>query len=150
MTIKQYLFNLERLYNRRENRYEKYMQLSARAISPGSSLNLDGTPRTKRTDNNREKILVEAGAALENFFKACDEYNDAMNEFDEVIEMLPFTEKLILYFIYIENRGKPYENRYSGICRATDLKRSQIPAKEKEAEKHLTEILRSRGVMIEE
>lgn len=149
MTIKQYLYNRERLYNRCERKYERYMRLSARASSPGSALDLDGTPHSKG-NNSREKILTEAAAALEEYYKADEEYHNFETEFYNNLKMLPLSECYLLSTIYIENQGRPYQERYKGVFKWTGLRKAEIPAREKEAEAHLIEILRKQGVEIDD
>lgn len=148
MTIKQYLYNRERLHERRERKFEKYMRLSARASSPGSALDLDGTPRSKG-NNSREIVLTEAAAALEDYYKANEEYNNFDKEYIATLKQLPLSDFYLLYTIYVINQGRPYQERYIGVGKWTSLKRNEIPEAERIAEQHLTEILIKKGVDVE-
>lgn len=148
MTIKQYLYNRERLHERRERKFEKYMRLSARASSPGSALDLDGTPRSKGK-NSREIVLTEAAAALEDYYKANEEYNNFDKEYIATLKQLPLSDFYLLYTIYVINQGRPYQERYIGVGKWTCLKRNEIPEAERIAEQHLTEILIKKGVDVE-
>ena len=148
MTIKQYLYNRERLHERRERKFEKYMRLSAQASSPGSALDLDGTPRSKG-NNSRERILTEAAAALEEYYKADEEYNNFDKEYFATLKQLPLGDFYLLYTIYVVNQGRPYQERHLGVYKRTGLKRNEIPEAERIAEQHLTEILIKKGVDVE-
>lgn len=149
MTIKQFLFRLEYLKERKERKYEKYMKLSARASSPRSSLDIDELPRNGSGQNTREKMLLESSEALSEYYKAWNEYEEFYTLFEECIKQLDFTERCIITTIYIDNMGRPREQRYNGIFQWTDLRRAQIPPREKEAEEHLIEILKAKGIEID-
>lgn len=125
------------------------MRLSARASSPGSALDLDGTPHSKG-NNSREIILTEAAAALEDYYKADEEYHNFEKEFYNNLKLLPLGDYYLLYVMYYENQGRPYNERYKNVYKWTGLKKAEIPAREKEAEAHLIEILRKQGVEIDD
>ena len=149
MTIKQYLYKRERLDNRRKCAFEKYMRLSARTSSTRSSLDLDGMPHSKG-GNSREELLIESAAALEEYYKAADDFTQFDKEFHDTLEMLPLGDRYLLNTIYYVNQGRPQNERYLNVYKWTGLKKAEIPAKEKEAEAHLIEILRKQGVEIED
>lgn len=126
------------------------MRLSARVSSPRSSLDTDGTPRTRSGSNGREILLERAAAALNDYYKADEEYDSFEKEYTRALSELDHRERLILEIIYIDNRGRPIDERLNGVYKWTGLKRVQIPAAERQAEKHLAEILKRQGVEIED
>ena len=149
MTIREYLYRLEYLYYRRESKFDKYMKLSARASDPKSSLDINDVPIIQSGSNSRENLLIESSMALEEYYKADDEYQAYNKEYTDSLNQLSLAERFLLDKIYIDNRGRPKGERYKGICLKMGVKKNEIPALEKAAEQHLKQILLEKGVEIE-
>lgn len=148
MTIKQYLFKLEYLKERCDRKRETYIRLSERVLSPGSSFNFDEIQTKNSGTNKRELLLVKSAAALEELDKAIYRYLDFKLYFCNTLSELEPLEDLIMQELYIKNIGLPFAERYNKAGEVLKMRPQRIPAKEKEAERHLIEILRKKGIEI--
>ena len=149
MTIKQYLFCLEFLKERCEEKHEKYIRLTERAESPVSSLNTDGTPHGTGKSNTREKLLIKSSMALEEYLRALDHYRDFRISFNNNLLDLDPLESLIMQEVYIKNMGLPLEDRFKNAGAVLKMKPMRVKAKQREAKEHLAEILKRKGIEIE-
>ena len=129
------------------------MRLHSRATSPRCALNTDGTPRTRGGSYTREDLILDAAEALAKYNKATAQYDAFYNQFEKALSELAKTswrERAALEVIYLENQGRPREERRNGLCRTLGVRtRAECGPIVTAAKEHLTEILRSQGVPIE-
>lgn len=144
---------LEVLKIRREKCFDRYMRLHSRATSPRCALNTDGTPRTRGGSYTNETLILNAAEALAKYNKATEQYDAFYNQLEtglSELEKISWREREALEVIFIDNQGRPREERQNGLCRALGVRtRSECGPIIRAAKEHLTEILRSQGVPIE-
>ena len=154
MTINQYLYGLEVLKIRRDNAFERYMRSHNRASSPAAAhINSDGI--TSRSGyNGTEDKLIRAADAWAKYNRADmlydGYYNQLEKQLDKLAKLYGWHERAALEVIYIENMGRPREQRRSGLCRRLGV-RTKVEAGEvvRAAKQHLAEILTEQGIPIE-
>lgn len=148
MTINQYLWYLEWLQIKRDKKYENYMRLAEKVVSPQSSLHNDGMPRSKDV-RCEEKKLLKSSEALEAYYDADRDYWDYINRLRDQLQKLEYRDRIALETTYIYNLDKPMGKRTSDITKFLDIKKRDIPELMKEAKEHLRELLISEGIEIE-
>lgn len=154
MTVNQYLFALEVLKIRRDNCFENYIRVHERAAAPTAAhINTDGVVN-RSGSNGREDKLIRAADAWDKYNRADmlydGYYNQLEKHLDKLAELHGWQERAALEKIYIENQGRPREERHNGLCRTLGVRtRAECGPIVKAAKEHLTEILRSEGVPIE-
>lgn len=130
------------------------MRSHNRASSPAAAhINSDGI--TSRSGyNSTEDKLIKAADAWAKFDKASTLYfgyeNQLNRNLDKLAKLYGWHERAALEVIYIENMGRPREQRRSGLCRRLGV-RTKVEAGEvvRAAKQHLAEILTEQGIPIE-
>ena len=139
MTINQYLWYLEWLQIERDKKYENYMRLAEKVVSPQSSKDV----------RCEEKKLLKSSEALEAYYDADRDYWDYINGLRDQLQKLEYRDRIALETTYIYNLDKPMGKRTSGITKFLGIKKKDIPELMKEAKEHLRELLISEGIEIE-
>ena len=149
MTINQYLWMLEVLKIRRENAYERWAKLSAKAAGPQSSWNMDADKIHGNRGNIREELLIRAADAEAAYWNAYDAYETYRDELETSLSRLEYRDRVVLEHVYIYNLDKDKADRTVGICRLTGARKRDIPVMLKDAKQRLRQVLLDDGIDIE-
>lgn len=148
MTINQYLWYLEWLLIKKQQKEENYLLMAEKVSSPQSSLHSDGMPRAKDI-RCRERMLTDCGTALEEYYAADQEFYEYRDMLQNQFDQLEYSERYALETAYINNLEKPMHCRKNGIAKFLGIRRAEVPELMKNAKAHLRELLISEGIEIE-
>ena len=150
MTINQYLWALEAFKIQREKYFEKYMRLESRATSPkAATIRPDGTPPSRSGYNMTETLIIAAAEAWQKYIKAYDAYESFRDTLQKQIELLDFSDRVIIREVYIWNLSKPPEKRTATLWGLLRIKKCDQPQRIEQAKANFREILRQQGIRIE-
>lgn len=151
MNIDEYLRQLRKYKLRAEYKLNKYNEAFDKAASPGCALDYgDMAPRTRGNGNATENRLIKAIDAGKEWKAAWKQYTDFREQLITDLYGLLYWEGLLLDRVYIYNLMTESEDDLHGadeILRTNN--RGEILSKLTEAKKHLADVLRARGVEIE-
>ena len=151
MTINEYLGKVPALKYKAERAAARYQELVTRATSTGCGLNLGATgQRIKGGGNVTEDKLIAMTDAGKASRAAYTRYIEFRDQLEKDIDNLLYWQGCLIYRVYLYNvivEASDDLNGAGDILRTDD--RREILAKLTEAKAALADILRGRGVDIE-